>query len=30
VVQVGVVRLTGLVHAEERTAFRELARQLCE
>ncbi|KAK9866078.1 hypothetical protein WJX84_011676 [Apatococcus fuscideae] len=25
----GVVRLSGLVHSEERTAFREAARQLC-
>ena len=25
----GVVRLSGLVHAEERAAFREVARQLC-
>lgn len=27
---VGVVRLSGVAHAEERTAFREIARQLCE
>lgn len=27
--QVGVIRLSGQVHADERTAFRELARQLC-
>ncbi|KAK9836048.1 hypothetical protein WJX84_003886, partial [Apatococcus fuscideae] len=26
----GVVRLNGLVHADERTAFREAARQLCK
>lgn len=25
----GVVRLNGVVHAEERAAFREIARQLC-
>lgn len=25
----GVVRLNGIVHAEERAAFREIARQLC-
>lgn len=27
---VGVVRLAGWAHAEERTAFRDTARQLCE
>ncbi|KAI3431512.1 hypothetical protein D9Q98_004562 [Chlorella vulgaris] len=27
---VGVIRLTGLAHADERTAFREIARQLCD
>jgi hypothetical protein len=27
---VGVIRLSGLCHAEERCAFREIARQLCE
>jgi origin recognition complex subunit 4 len=27
--RLGVVRLSGLVHAEERVAFREAARQLC-
>jgi hypothetical protein len=27
---VAVVRLSGLAHAEERTAFREVARRLCE
>jgi origin recognition complex subunit 4 len=27
---VGCVRLAGWAHAEERTAFREVARQLCE
>lgn len=27
---VGVVRLTGFVHTEERVAFREIARQLCQ
>lgn len=27
---VGVVRLVGWAHAEERTAFRDTARQLCE
>ena len=26
---VGVVRLAGLLHADERVAFREIARQLC-
>ncbi len=26
---VGIVRLNGLVHNEERVAFREIARQLC-
>lgn len=26
---VGVVRLTGSLHADERIAFREIARQLC-
>ena len=26
---VGVVRLSGLVHAADRVAFREIARQLC-
>lgn len=26
----GVVRLNGLIHADERTAFREAARQLCK
>eukprot|EP00884_Botryococcus_braunii_P011000 jgi/Botrbrau1/19901/Bobra.0059s0022.1 len=26
---VGMVRLSGLLHAEERTAYREIARQLC-
>lgn len=26
---VGVVRLSGLLHCEERTAFQEVARQLC-
>ena len=25
-----VVRLSGLVHAEERTAFQDIARQLCQ
>lgn len=28
--QVGVIRLSGLAHSDERTAFREIARQLCE
>ncbi|KAK9808720.1 hypothetical protein WJX72_002488 [[Myrmecia] bisecta] len=28
--QVGFVRLTGLAHTEDRSAFREIARQLCE
>lgn len=27
--EVGVVRLSGLVHTDERTAFQEIARQLC-
>lgn len=27
--RVGVVRLAGLLHADERVAFREIARQLC-
>ena len=27
--RVGLVRLTGLAHADERAAFREMARQLC-
>lgn len=27
---IGAVRLVGWAHADERTAFRELARQLCE
>lgn len=26
---VGVVRLSGLLHTDERVAFREIARQLC-
>jgi hypothetical protein len=26
---VGIVRLTGLMHADDRVAFREAARQLC-
>ena len=26
---VGIVRLAGLVHTDERTAFQEIARQLC-
>lgn len=26
----GVVRLSGLIHADERTAFREAARQMCK
>lgn len=27
--RVGFVRLTGLAHADERAAFKEMARQLC-
>ena len=27
--RLGFVRLTGLAHLDERTAFREIARQLC-
>ena len=27
--QVGVVRLSGLVHTDDRAAFQEIARQLC-
>lgn len=27
--QMGVVRLSGLVHADDRAAFQEIARQLC-
>jgi origin recognition complex subunit 4 len=26
---VGIVQLNGLIHSEERVAFREIARQLC-
>ena len=26
---VGIVTLSGLLHSEEKTAFREIARQLC-
>ena len=26
---VGIVHLNGLIHSEERVAFREIARQLC-
>ena len=27
--RIGFVKLTGLAHADERAAFREIARQLC-